>query len=189
MKSDSNSLSDKAVKHDSCAQLDLSLDELDLDKQTVDESSYKIDNFIKKFEVDLRFLDNISEKDTAKSSEHYETLKLKDFHFQRREKIRVESESESISSDKADLRVASTPTNSDIKLNTNQHEYTSANIYKSTSKSFSLLNSRIDEEPENEYSYLNVPIVSFKMDDSMLRFNGSFQSFTSKNEVKWENYI
>ena len=158
-------LIDKTPKLDSTNPLDISVDENDLDKQLVDESSYKIDDFIKKFEVDLRFLDNVSEKD---ASEKVDTPK-------RKESNKNEARPRS---DNIVMRIASTP---DIEPPFDSKE-NSSSLFKSTSKSFSLLNSKIDEEGDKELNFLNAPLVSLRMDESFFKF-GSGQSFCSKTEV------
>jgi hypothetical protein len=161
-------LIDKTPKLDSTNPLDISIDENDLDKQLVDESSYKIDDFIKKFEVDLRFLDNVSEKgaSTIGKDEKQKFSKESSKHDTRPRSENIE------------LRIVSTP---DIDPQYDSIE-NSASIFKSNSKSFSLLNTRIDEENDKELNFLNAPLVSFRMDESFLKF-GSGQSFCSKTDV------
>ena len=162
-------LIDKTPKLDSTNLLDISIDENDLDKQLVDESSYKIDDFIKKFEVDLRFLDNVSEKDASPIGKDEKQKKFS----KESSKHDTRPRSENI-----ELRIVSTP---DIDPQYDSIE-NSASIFKSNSKSFSLLNTKIDEENDRDLNFLNAPLVSFRMDESFLKF-GSGQSFCSKTEV------
>jgi hypothetical protein len=77
------------------------------------------------------------------------------------------------------MRNVSTP---DTEPKFDSEENSASLLFKSTSKSFSLLNTKIDEESDKEMNFLNAPLVSFKMDESFFKF-GSGQSFCSKTEV------
>ena len=157
---------DKTPKLDSTNQLEFSIDENDLDKHLIEDTSYKIDDFIKKYEVDLRFLDNINENDVNET--YNKNLRVKEIDYSKNN-VRPRSE-------KIELTTPETG-----RLDTNEN---CISLFKSTSKSFSLLNTKIDEEFEDrDLHFLNAPLVSFRLDDSLSKINGSSQSFNSKNEV------
>lgn len=143
-------------------------DDEDPDKQNIDENNYKIDDFIKKFDVNLNFLNEVDDNNNAKSNDEYTSSKEKDFEFKYMKKYETGGEKHSCNSEsiKSDAAV-----------------YHKPSLVISDTRSFSLLKTRIVEEPESEenvtqskdsteeksysnlYSSIEQPLLT-KLDDS-----------------------
>ena len=139
-------------------------DDADPDKQNIDENNYKIDDFIKKFDVNLNFLNEVDDNNNVKSNDGYTSTKEKDFDFKYTKKCETGGEKHSEAT----------------KLDAVYHKPT---LVISDTRSFSLLKTRIVEEPENEenvtqskdstdeksysnlYSSIEQPLLT-KLDDS-----------------------